>query len=202
MCKAVEYIEKLSIIYDEIQDDYERYSSELKHQDLLQQDILHAIENESFNASRGYVLAKMIQELRIARRKVKDELEPLTMLNDMFIAETMADLDTISTKIKNKEIILKDRDENKKYKSRTKEGKALIGNQHNTTQKLSKIDKEILKRNFKPNAIIRSSSSSLDGKEVQVLNDLGKIYSCCLINGEGVAVVQDISKSKIRLMQS
>lgn len=200
MCRAVEYIEKLSIIYDEIQEDYERYSSELKHQDLLQQDILHTIENESFNASRGYALAKMIQEVRVARRKVKDELEPLTMLNDMFIAETMADLDTISIKIKNKKLILEDRNENKQYKPRTKEGKVLVGNQYNSTQKLSKIKKEVLKENFKPNAIIRASSSSLNGKEIQLLEDLGKHYLCCMINKDGVAITQEISKSKIKLI--
>ena len=199
MCKAVGYIEKLSVIYDEIQEDYKRYSNELKHQDLLQQDILHAIENESFNASRGYALAKMIQEVRIARRKVKNELEPLTMLNNMFVSETMEDLDTISTKIKNKDIILENIHENKVYRPRTEEGKKIVANKNKSIKNNLK-KREMLKKNFKPNAIIQEPSSSLNGEKVQVLEDLGRTYSCCIINKEGVAVVQDILKSKLELI--
>lgn len=43
--------------------------------DLAEQDILHTIENDNFNASDGYKLAKKIKNLRGERRQVKNQLE-------------------------------------------------------------------------------------------------------------------------------
>ena len=42
--------------------------------DLEEQDLLHYIETEKFNAVEGYKLSKKIKEIRLERRKVKNEL--------------------------------------------------------------------------------------------------------------------------------
>lgn len=56
----------------------------LKHQDLKKQlhiydlqvqDLEHIIEAVDFNASEGYKLAKKLQQIKRARREVKDNLE-------------------------------------------------------------------------------------------------------------------------------
>lgn len=46
-------------------------------------DFLHAIEKYNFNASEGYKLAKGIQTLRLERRKLKDELDYLDIVESM-----------------------------------------------------------------------------------------------------------------------
>jgi hypothetical protein len=46
------------------------------------QDILHLIEMTSFSASDGYKYAKDLQRLRLARRKVKDDLELLAPIEE------------------------------------------------------------------------------------------------------------------------
>lgn len=42
--------------------------------DLEEQDLLHYIETEKFNAVEGYKLSRKIKEIRLERRKVKNEL--------------------------------------------------------------------------------------------------------------------------------
>ncbi|MEB8652276.1 hypothetical protein P4G96_26400 [Bacillus cereus] len=49
--------------------------------DLMQQDVLHIIEVESFSAARGYHLARRLKEIRNHRRQVKDEWELLFNVN-------------------------------------------------------------------------------------------------------------------------
>ena len=48
--------------------------SNLSDLDLEEQDLLHYIETEKFNAVEGYKLSKKIKEIRLERRKVKNEL--------------------------------------------------------------------------------------------------------------------------------
>lgn len=49
--------------------------------DWEEQDILHLIELENFNAFQGYDMAEKLQKVRKKRRKYKDELEALSALN-------------------------------------------------------------------------------------------------------------------------
>lgn len=51
----------------------------LSELDLEQQDLLHYIENEKFNAVDGYKLSKKIKEIRTERRKVKNELAMISI---------------------------------------------------------------------------------------------------------------------------
>jgi Mg2+ and Co2+ transporter CorA len=50
--------------------------------DMQQQDLLHRLEFDTFNASEGYQLAKKLQEVRRLRRELKNDQELLKPLRD------------------------------------------------------------------------------------------------------------------------
>ncbi|KFN02423.1 hypothetical protein D0U04_13575 [Bacillus clarus] len=50
---------------------------QLKHIELVQIDLLHIVELETFSSVRGYHLAKKLKEVRLERRAVKDRWEEL-----------------------------------------------------------------------------------------------------------------------------
>ena len=49
-------------------------TNNLSDLDLEEQDLLHYIETEKFNAAEGYKLSKKIKAIRLERRKVKNDL--------------------------------------------------------------------------------------------------------------------------------
>lgn len=118
MCKAKDYSEQLLTIFNNINEDFKTLSNELSQADLSQQDILHMIENENFNASRGYELAKMIHDTRNKRREIKNELEPLNNLKTNFINRNLQPLNNTIKTVMNKDNLLTQLTENKVYKPR------------------------------------------------------------------------------------
>ena len=59
---------------------------ELSNVDLEQQDILHYIENNNLNASGYAKVGKLLKEIRLKRRKIKNDLDNLTRkYNNKFI---------------------------------------------------------------------------------------------------------------------
>jgi hypothetical protein len=80
MCKAKELSEQLIYICDEIEIEMKQIAKDLSKYDLMEQDVLHMIENENFNAAEGYCMAKKLQEIRINRRETKNELAPMQTL--------------------------------------------------------------------------------------------------------------------------
>lgn len=91
---------------DEILDTYKRASEdcgklvqELSHNDRETEDILHFIEFEDFASEVGYSAALKLKKLRLARRKIKDELEPLQVLTTMLDGQK---LDKIRLRIDSK----------------------------------------------------------------------------------------------------
>jgi Tfp pilus assembly protein PilO len=48
----------------------------------MEQDLLHLIEFDNFNAYEGYLYAKKLKETRNERRKIKNELEPMKIMID------------------------------------------------------------------------------------------------------------------------
>jgi hypothetical protein len=77
----IDYKENLAVamkMMEEIAMDTEddsEINEELKKVDLMEQDVLHMIEFHVFNASEGYNLAKMLQEIRQERRSIKNRFE-------------------------------------------------------------------------------------------------------------------------------
>lgn len=65
-----EYISGLRKRYNELKGKTRNY-------DLAEQDILHYIEFEKYDAPTGSRLLKKLKEIRIARREIKDEFEEL-----------------------------------------------------------------------------------------------------------------------------
>lgn len=80
MCKAVDLTKELYKIYDEAKSSYEQTWKDIQKYDLIQEDILHLIEFNKFNACEGYMLSKRLQELRVLRRNAKNERQALQSL--------------------------------------------------------------------------------------------------------------------------
>lgn len=84
----IDYKENLAValkMMEEIAMDLEDDSEILKEMqevDLMEQDLLHMVEFHNFNASEGYNFAKMLQEIRQERRKIKNRLEERTKARD------------------------------------------------------------------------------------------------------------------------
>ena len=55
---------------------------ELSNVDLEQQDILHYIENNNLNASGYAKVGKLLKEVRIKRRNIKNDLDKLNSIRD------------------------------------------------------------------------------------------------------------------------
>ncbi|PEL95781.1 hypothetical protein CN604_24710 [Bacillus wiedmannii] len=55
---------------------------QLKHIELIQVDLLHIVELETFSSVRGYHLAKKLKEVRLERRAIKDRWEELKIALD------------------------------------------------------------------------------------------------------------------------
>lgn len=82
MCRAKELSDTLVNIIDEIQEETKKFSDKLSNIDLMQSDILHKIELETFNASEGYKLCKLLKNTLEERRDIKNECDALRVLND------------------------------------------------------------------------------------------------------------------------
>lgn len=73
MCHATklnEYVSNLRKRFKEL----DKFKSDY---DLAEQDILHYIEFEKYDAATGSRLLKKLKEVRISRREIKDEYEEL-----------------------------------------------------------------------------------------------------------------------------
>lgn len=81
MCQAKKLGEQVMQLTNNIKNLLAEYNRQLSNIDIQISDILHFIENENFNASQGYGYAKKLKQLRMERRRVKIEIEPLRMLN-------------------------------------------------------------------------------------------------------------------------
>ena len=118
MCLAEKYSNQFIDLCQEVTDEFNRVEKELSKMDLAEQDILHFIENENFNASQGFMYAKKLQEIRRDRRLVKKESATLKNLKDNFINKNYAELKTVSGAILKQEELLQKRINDKKYNPR------------------------------------------------------------------------------------
>jgi len=93
MCKASEILKNLISSYQEVNAEYNSLSKELSRCDLIEQDLLHLIENSNFNAAEGYFYAKKIKDTRIERRRIKLELTTIQkVVSNIKISETLSHL--------------------------------------------------------------------------------------------------------------
>lgn len=118
MCKAINIIEQLINSIKETDEEYAKLNKELSRLDMMQQDVLHLIESDiKFNAAEGYFYAKKLQEIRIARRLIKNELQPIISLrSSMFKYRT--EFGKIESKVKNMDSKLQYLSDNKIYNNK------------------------------------------------------------------------------------
>ena len=118
MCKAKHYTEQLINIYDNINKDIEHCNAEISRLSLLEQDLLHIIENSNFNVAQGYKLAKRIKDAREERRIIKNEFYTLDNLKRSFIDRNINYLKDVHTRIIKQDNNLIKVTENKSYHPR------------------------------------------------------------------------------------
>jgi len=125
MCRAKRYTEQLLKIYDEINNDVEYFKHQIDELQLLEQDLLHIIENGNFNVVEGYKLSKKIKNARIERRDYKIELETMINLKKTFCDRNIEYLKNKYDDIKRQDALLLSLRENKVYKPRVLESTEL-----------------------------------------------------------------------------
>lgn len=89
MTIAQNTIDEILNTYRRANEDCEKLVHELSCNDLETSDILHYIEFEEFTLEVGYSAAQKLKNLRLARRKIKDELEPLQVLITMLDSQKL-----------------------------------------------------------------------------------------------------------------
>lgn len=119
MCKAQVLSKTILNAYQESQNYIDGLYQRLSELDKTQQDLLHFIENDNFNACEGYFYAKQIQEVRQERRQIKYEIETMKILVDTIQPRTNIKKIEIATN----KILIKDKKlhklvENKTYNPR------------------------------------------------------------------------------------
>lgn len=118
MCKAKGYINQINAIFEQAENELKELSEQIRLIELEQQDLLHFIENESFNASRGYCLAKQLKDLRIKRHEIKNEWDLMQSFVAGYIQPDKQKIAKVDLKIHNKEKGLNNLRDNKIYHPR------------------------------------------------------------------------------------
>lgn len=80
MCIAKKYAGNLHSLFNKIEKDFQELNNKLDTLNKAQQDILHELEFNTFNAAEGYKMAKSLKDIRNIRRDIKNEVETLTIL--------------------------------------------------------------------------------------------------------------------------
>jgi len=118
MCRAKRYTEQLLEIYDNINQDLKYFNYQIREYQLLEQDVLHIIENKKFNAAEGCKLANMIKYARNKRRDYKIEIETMLNLKETFIDKNIEQLKDTYDSVKRQDEILLELKRNKVYRPR------------------------------------------------------------------------------------
>lgn len=76
------HIKDVTDLYNQLLSDYNTEQQKNSEINRLEQEILHYVEMESFNAAQGSQLMKKLKEVRRARRENKYKLQELKCLVD------------------------------------------------------------------------------------------------------------------------
>lgn len=77
-----EFLKKMLGFFQNIDKEIENISNELSQVDLEQQDVLHYIENNSLKAGEYARIGKLLKNIRIRRREIKNDLERLIAVRE------------------------------------------------------------------------------------------------------------------------
>jgi hypothetical protein len=106
---------------------YRFLNDELALTNARQTDLLHEIENSNFNAYEGYKKAKELQEIRMYRRELKNEIEIIEPLHKW--CNEHKNIEVSLYKVKSSMEKIKDNKENWIYTSRVEQIKGVISNE-------------------------------------------------------------------------
>ena len=103
MCKSAELIHEMNRIKNELLERYEELKKQVTFSNKLQQDYLHMIENEEFDAYKSIQIVREMKTMRKIRREAKNELgsiEPYIQTLNKFNINA-SDVETEYNKLKN-----------------------------------------------------------------------------------------------------
>lgn len=89
---AQDTIKEITCLYERAKTEYKKLTQKLSDNDREANDILHFIEFQDFTLDDGYTAVMKLKKLRLARRKIKDELEPLQILIGMLDSQKLSDI--------------------------------------------------------------------------------------------------------------
>lgn len=121
-------MDTITSMLDGIQHVPQRYKELIENLNIVQgriTDLEHDIENTKFDVRRGYKFAKQLQDLRIERRQMKNELDLLESLNTFIINNKKLEIDLF--KIKTTMAKIKEKQEYWVYVPRVPEGEVREG---------------------------------------------------------------------------
>lgn len=77
-----EFLKKMLGFFQNIDKEIENISNELSKVDLEQQDVLHYIENNNLKAGEYAKIGKLLKNIRIRRREIKNDLDKLIAVRE------------------------------------------------------------------------------------------------------------------------
>lgn len=142
MCQAYNQIIKLMECFNSITEEYNRIYLEVGKCNLKQQDLLHKIENSSFNAAQGYKLAMELKQVREQRRDYKNEMAVIQEIKNNFVDKNESQLHDVFESAKAKNDTLDQLKESKVYNNRIDDDGKIV---FTTNKKLYAIQKQLEK---------------------------------------------------------
>ena len=115
MCLINDCADKIFDTYNEIYDIYNDLTKQYNVVNNKILDVLHFLESENINACRGWYYAKTLKDLRIERRKIKNELEPLKKFIYGFVEKSKTYLTMTTENLTKLNDILEEKTKNKIY---------------------------------------------------------------------------------------
>jgi dsDNA-specific endonuclease/ATPase MutS2 len=128
--------------FNSITEEYNRIYLEVGKCNLKQQDLLHKIENSSFNAAQGYKLAMELKQVREQRRDCKNEMAVIQEIKNNFVDKNESQLHDVFESAKAKNDTLDQLKENKVYNNRIDDNGKIV---FTTNRKLYAIQKQLEK---------------------------------------------------------
>lgn len=84
MDKALECIENVNKVMNDIKKNFEQLRDMLAKHDLSEQDLLHYVELNSISDEESISLIRLLKSIRQSRRDVKNEFEVFNLLKKSF----------------------------------------------------------------------------------------------------------------------
>ena len=118
MCKTYENIKAMKNTIYGIENDKNKLTKALSNLDKAQQDLLHIIENEEkVNIVRMRDIYNSLRDVRIERRKVKNELEVINEIESV-AKHLKPQVVKLCERVEKKEKVLEDTVVNKRYNNK------------------------------------------------------------------------------------